>query len=76
MPKEYEVPVWFRITANTADEAWVRMKDILWDAESTGPLPDYVIEEPCPIGTPMEGSAPPDVTYDNMSLPEETPNGL
>lgn len=55
MNKVYEVPVWFRITAETQDEAWWKIRKIISDAESQEQLPDYVVEEPVELLTGENG---------------------
>lgn len=47
----FEVPVWFKITANTADEAFWKIRKIMIDAEQHEQLPEYVVEEPVPLLT-------------------------
>ena len=58
MNKEYEVPVWFRITAKTQDEAWWKIRKIISDAESQEQLPDYVVEDPVELLTGADGWNP------------------
>lgn len=44
--KEFDVPVWFRIRAETQEAAWVEMRKFL--APFAFPM-DYVVEEPTEI---------------------------
>ena len=49
MSKTYEVPVWFRISANNTDEAWWKVRQIMAEMETYDQLPDHVVEEPVPL---------------------------
>lgn len=55
MANEYEVPVWFRITAKNVDEAWWHVRQIMVEIENSDQLPPYVVEEPVPLLTGAQG---------------------
>lgn len=54
MNKEYEVPVWFRITADHTDQAWTKIANALRELEQYDQLPSYIVEEPVPL-PPVRG---------------------
>ena len=58
MAKEYEVPVWFRVTAENLDEAWWKIRRAMIEAEQHDQLPDYVVEEPIELLTGNDGWNP------------------
>lgn len=58
MAKEYEVPVWFRISAENLDEAWWKIRRAMIEAEQHDQLPDYVVEEPIELLTGSDGWNP------------------
>ena len=49
MRKEYEVPVWFKVTASHPNEAWEVVSRLLHGAEQHDQLAEYIIEEPKPM---------------------------
>jgi hypothetical protein len=51
-PKEYEVPVWFRIRAENDHIAWAKICQIIWELEEYDQLPPYVVEDAVEIGVP------------------------
>jgi hypothetical protein len=57
MDNEYEVPVWFRISAKNTDEAWWKIRQIMVEIDQSvnEQLPDYVVEEPVPLLTGEQG---------------------
>jgi len=55
MANTYEVPVWFRITADNVDQAWWKVRELMIAAEAQEQLPDYVVEEPVPLLTGEQG---------------------
>lgn len=55
MANVYEVPVWFKITANTQDEAWWKIRQVMVECEQYGQLPEHVVEEPVPLLTGEAG---------------------
>jgi len=55
MQNEYEVPVWFRISAATQDEAWWKVRQIMAEMELHDQLPPHVVEEPVPLLTGNDG---------------------
>lgn len=55
MANTYEVPVWFRITANTQDEAWWKIRQLMESLTSHEQSPEYVVEEPVPLLTGEAG---------------------
>lgn len=72
MQKTYEVPVWFRITANTQDEAWWKIRQVMTEAEYHDQLPDYVVEEPVELLTGAVGWNMPPMPEDlDYTPPEE-----
>lgn len=71
MNKEYEVPVWFRITANTQDEAWWKVRQIMAEMETYDQLPDHVVEEPVELLTGVDGWNPGPMPEDPHYIPPE-----
>lgn len=55
MNKEYEVPVWFRISAKNTDEAWWKVRQIIAEMETYDQLPPHVVEEPVELLTGNDG---------------------
>jgi hypothetical protein len=51
----YEVPVWFKITAATKDEAFWKIRREMLAVEEYDQLPDYVVEEPVELATGQQG---------------------
>jgi len=49
MQNEYEVPVWFRISATNTDDAWWKVRQIMAEMEVHDQLPPHVVEEPVPV---------------------------
>jgi len=58
MQNEYEVPVWFRISATTTDDAFWKVRQIMAEMELYDQLPEYVVEEPVPLLTGEAGWVP------------------
>jgi len=52
---EYEVPVWFRISGTTVEDAWWKVRQIIAEMELHDQLPPYVVEEPVPLLTGENG---------------------
>lgn len=52
-PKEYEVPVWFRIRAENAEIAWAKIAKLIGELEEYDQLPDYVVEDAVEVGVPI-----------------------
>lgn len=52
-PKEYEVPVWFRIRAETTQIAEAKIAKLMGELEEHDQLPDYVVEEAVEVGVPI-----------------------
>lgn len=71
MNKEYEVPVWFRITAKNVDEAWWKIRQVMVEAEYQDQLPDYVVEEPVELLTGADGWNPAPMPEDPHYMPPE-----
>lgn len=73
MSKEYEVPVWFRISAKNTDEAWWKIRQVMVEIDQTvnDQLPDYVVEEPVELLTGADGWNPPPMPEDPTYMPPE-----